>query len=322
VHIEFCTGQELSEINFYESDPQRWYKTQSYNWQRGSISSKGAFAEYDPFKTPRELYEDFYLLMRKVKNYREVFSALGISYAKKDRQRIKLKKDYEEINSELMKQYNEFANRWGLLGCGFSRIIDTSYSGSRNEVIHEQGKVKKLILREADISLDINLPKTNKIRSLQLNRFETLFPDNLPASGGAVPLSVWEKDYTSINFRGYSESINALTGCRELLSILEDVNDLKCDNETSFNPNAVGITLHPTAVVMKEETITWKFNSLIQAISIIHGLNKSGQLSKPWGICQECGSIFSIHNKHPKKYCGDTCRNTVHKRNHRSKRKI
>jgi len=309
-------------MDYEKSNYQRWYRAQSYNWQGGFISSYGAFDEYDPFDTPRELYEEFYLLIRMIESYRTMFSAIGTAYAKRIYKKSSLKKDCEDARNMMIAQYARFSGRWGMLGCGFSRIIDTSFTGCQRSLIHEQGRVKKLILRETDTVRDLNLPETIKVKSLRFNRFEKIIPDKLPISGGPVPLSVWEKDYFSTNLRSYKESVNALAGCRELLSILKDLNNLECNNELLAYPEGNEIVLYPIAMVMREGNLKWRFNSLIQAISIIHILNKSGYLSDSWGICHECRNMFSIENNYKKKYCCDTCRNTATKRNYREKKKL
>jgi len=315
----------MRDLDYGESNPQRWYKAQSYYWQSDRLSSKGAFSEYDPFKTPRELYEDFHSLMRKVEAYRTAFSTLGIAYAKRSKRSGYISRCFQDEKNGIMEQYAGFACRWGLLGCGFSRIIDVSNpecrtgnagsagsAGNGRDIIHEQGNVKKLILREANASFDLILPAQGKAKSLRFDRFKAIYPDNLPTSGGSVPLSVWQKDYSSTNFRSYSESIHALTGCRELLSILKDVNHPEINSKT---------THHPAAVEMTDGITLWSFGSLIQAIAMIYALNKSGQLTNPWGICHECGRMFSLRNKHSRKYCSDTCNNRVKQRNFRAKRK-
>ena len=318
-------------MNYTESNPQRWYKAQSHRWHSGSISSYGAFSEYDPFKTPVDLYRDFLLLMRKVDAYRKAFLIIGASDARRNMHEYGVKrKDFETFKAEMMEQYITFADRWGLLGIGFSRIIDTAHIGCRSrgnngsrsnngsrgrnerEIIHEQGKVKRLMLNETETVFDLNLPELNKAKALKFNRFKTINPDSLPVSGGAVPLSVWEKDYTSMDMRKYSEKYDALAGCRELLGIWSDIKFPTDDGE---------ITFHPTAVTVTGKSITWQFNSLIQAIQTIHMLNKVSQLTDSWEICRECISMFRLRDKYQRKFCSDTCRNTAKMRKYRAKKK-
>jgi len=376
-------------MNYLESNRRKWYKAQQYNVEayyslRTYIKSNGAFFEYDPFKTPREIYEDFYLLMRKVEAYRAAFIDIGTASAKSGavdmrmldeiqsqgdlqtlitsqlqgdpqfqinqqlQDEIKISrhnyysklKEYENKRNEIVKQYIEFANRWGLLGCGFNRIIDISHSSSHNRheknIVHEQGKVKKLMLREADTSFDLDLSLTHKIKSGKYSKYKSILPDNLPVSGGAVPLSTWNKDYTGLDFRNYSESLNALVGCRELLSILYDINGTENNgfniinglNKMNGQISNKGLIYHPDGMELKDDKLTWSFNSLIQALSIIHILNKTGQLSKmfsyrmlQWNICRECKRMYDIKHNHQMKYCSSICRETAKKRNYRAKKK-
>jgi len=318
-------------MNYTENNPQRWYKAQNHRWQSGSISSKGAFSEYDPFKTPADLYRDFLLLMRKVDAYRTAFKIIGATDARRNMHEYGNKrKTYETTKAELMEQYITFADRWGLLGSGFSRLIDTSHTGYRNsssgdggsssgngvsyerKIIHEQGKTKRLILREADTEFDLDISELNKTKVLKFNRFDTIYPDSLPVSGGSVPLSVWEKDYTSMDMRRYSEKLDALAGCRELLGIWNDINNPGSNKE---------ITIHPTTVAVTGKSIVWRFNSLIQAIQIIHVLNKVSQLTDSWEICNECVSMFRKNGRYHRKFCSDTCRNIAKIRNYRARKK-
>jgi len=309
-------------MNYLESNPQRWYKAQSYHWLRGSILSKGAFSEYDPFKTTADLYQDFLFLMQKVDAYRNAFLVVGkVNARMSTNNRGIIKKNYETAKTEMMEQYITFANRWGMLGSGFSRIIDASHTGYRSrsngsiykrDIIHEQGKVKRLTLREADTASDFNLSKLIKKKALKFNRFNTIYPDSLPVSGCSVPLSVWEKDYGSMDMHKYSESLDSLAGCRELLGIWNDINNQDNDRE---------ITFHPTAVSVTGESMTWRWGSLIQAIQIIHVLNKTSQLIDSWEICRECISMFRKKDKYLRKFCSDKCRNTAKVRNYRAKRR-
>jgi len=311
-------------MNYIKSNPQRWYKAQSHRWQSGSISSKGAFSEYDPFKTPADLYRDFLLLMRKVDSYRTAIMIIGAPDARKNMHEYGNKrKAYETTKAELMEQYIIFADRWGLLGSGFSRIIDTAHTGCMNnrsgsnsiyerKIIHEHGKTKRLILREADTEFDLNLPELNKTKTLKFNRYDTIYPDSLPVSGSSIPLSVWEKDYSSMDMRWYSEKLDALAGCRELLGIWNDLNNPGSNEE---------IIIHPTNVTATGKNIVWEFNSLIQAIQIIHALNKVSQLTDTWEICNECVSMFRKKGKYQRKFCSDTCRNTAKMRNYRVRKK-
>ena len=314
-------------MNYIESNPQRWYKAQHYHWLRGSISPKGAFSEYEPFKTPVDLYRDFISLMRKVDTYRNTFLIIGAANARKNKRDIGInRKNYETAKIEMMEQYITFADCWGLLGTGFSRIIDTAhtvYLGRdiggcyKRDIIHEQGKIKRLILREADTSFDLNLsdlnlPELNKEKVLKFNRFYKIDPDSLPVSGGSIPLSVWEKDYISMDMRRYGESLDTLAGCRELQEIWNDINNPDENRE---------ITFHPPAVTVSGKNMSWRFNSLIQAIQIIHVLNKTSQLTNSWEICRECLSMFSKKNRYQKKFCSDKCRNTAKMRNYRAKKK-
>jgi len=69
------------------------------------------------------------------------------------------------------------------------------------------------------------------------------------------------------------------------------------------------------------QKVTWQFNSLIQAIQIIHILNKTSHLNNSWEICRECASMFSKRDKHQRKFCSETCRNTAKVRNYREKKK-
>ena len=315
-------------MNYLEKNPQRWYKAQSHRWLGSRISTKGAFFEYDPFKTPADLYQDFLLLMQKVDAYRTAFSIVGEAEVRRNRHKIGIKKKVcDDAKSEMMKQYITFTDRWGMLGVGFSRIIDTAHTGHQSkisginggsngsykrDIIHELGKVKRLILHEADTAFDLNLAERNNKKELKYDRFNKIYPDSLPVSGGLVPLTVWEKDYISIDMRRYSESIDSLAGCRELLGIWSDINDPDGDEEIKF---------HPAAVAVTGKTMAWQFNSLIQAIQIIHVLNKTSQLNNLWEICRECASMFSKRYKHQRKFCSETCRNTAKVRNYREKKK-
>ena len=302
----------MYDVDYIKSDPQKWYKSQNYSWQRDRVTPNGALSEYDPLKTPREIYEDFYQLIKYVEIYRKYFEIFGHGLLK----RMHLKrginrKNYEDSKSNLINQYTGFVNRWGLLGNGFSRIISTSREGERSGILFDSGKVKRLILREADTELDLDLPKLYKLRPLMQNVYESILPDRLPVSGGPVPLSLWERDYTHMSFCRYSESLNALAGCRELLLLLNDIND---------HENAEEIVLHPNSVSLEKSETKWRFNSLIQAIMIIHSLNKSRQLPNPWGICLECKELFDIKNNHQRRYCSDSCRDKIKKRNYRAKK--
>jgi len=310
---------------YTESNPRSWCKAQNHNWQSDSISSKGAFSVYDPFKTSTDLYRDFLLLMRKVDAYRTAFLSIGETKVRGYKNSGVKRKNYETAKTEVMEQYITFADRWGMLGIGFSRITDTAHTGlqtgrrswngvyNERNIIHEQGKTKRLMLIEAETIFDINLSDQNKTKPLKFNRFDTIYPDSLPVSGGPVPLSVWEKNYSSMDMRRYSESLDALVGCRELLSIWNDIN-----NPGSYSE----ITIHPPAVTMTEKNIVWRFNSLIQAIQIIHVLNKVSLLTDSWEICRECTNMFRKKGKYQKKFCSDTCRNTAKMRNYRANKKM
>ena len=168
------------------------------------------------------------------------------------------------------------------------------------------------MLREADTGFDLNLSEQNKTKAIKFNRFDTIYPDSFPVSGGSVPLSVWEKDHTSMDMRRCSEKLDALAGCRELLAIWNDINNPGSNRE---------ITIHPTVVAVTGKSIVWRFNSLIQAVQIIHVLNKVSQLTDSWEICNECVSMFRKNGRYHRKFCSDTCRNIAKIRNYRARKK-
>jgi len=305
-------------MDYTESNPQKWFKAQSYKWQGRNFCAQGIISEYNPFESPEGLFNEFYQLMRKIEEYRAVYMTIGTIYIQgKNNYRktrttfAQIKHKLDAIKSEIIELYIDFSGRWGMLGCGYSRMLDTSvYKTRREGIVHEQNKIKKVILREADTSFDIDIPKMLNTRPKN-NKYEILVPDGLPASGGMIPLSAWSKDYDSMNFLRYSESFDALTGCRELLNILNDINAQDDENE---------VFLYPSVLNINENNTTWRFNSLIQAISIIYMLNKSGKLSKTWGICCECKNIFRIYNNYNIKYCDSACYNAAKAKRYRSKK--
>ena len=278
-------------------------------WVDGYLKPFGCFETYNPFDHYQELYSSFYTLLNRVMNYRR---ALFYTEGRKvKREKYNRNINFAEEKKMLQDEYKRFAEQWGLLGLGFSRIFDISNEYVTKNGDHAQcgNPVYIYLKHEPDIfSFDTNEDYTHWI---------SLLPDNLPEEGGVVDINSWKNDYFGLSRQDYCESLSSLAASYDVLRIWNDIaQEVAIDSgeKIEYKP----FEFFSKGMTATDGGISWRFNSLIQAISIIHALNKSSKLEINWRICPMCRRIYEIGNRR-KIYCSETCKNRATKRRQRIK---
>lgn len=283
-----------------------WLRAERYEWSGERIAAHGGFEEYNPFEFASEIYSDFYKLLERVTVYRDtLFYLQGYQLGKEKRNNAYSFVRLEQALSDFKAEYLSFATKWGLLGVGFSRVVwfARSVTKESGETVYSTD-IQRLFLREVS-------PEQIKEKRVQ---WEIHSPDALPEPGGEILVSEWEKDYISLRSSSYSESYNSVIHSCDLLAIRDDNEDYCAGVDSHYRFFSMGMSAD-------SDGISWKYNSLLQAISIIHALNKSALLHNAWRVCPICRELFEPDDSR-QIYCKNgNCKDTAAHRRYRSKRK-
>lgn len=299
INEDFFAESKPNDVIFFNSD-DIWHRCENYSSENCRLTPIGKSAPYKPFENHIELLTDFF-------DFALLILSLYNEYILNDSMSRKRKVvDDKLINilQSCMNSYRSFALKWGMFGIGFDRILSTSFDEvSSDGTISTGNTPTSYSLRNYTISDSF----------FSFNNFQQLFcGDGLPDEG-SVSFKDWINEYGGNTTASYSESVYQLLGCDTFMRLIDHIlGNTKCKNEPYI------INAYRTEIVKQKSdwSFTWKFTSLIGAISILYANNLTNKSITRVCICPCCSTVFKAKNS-AKIYCSANCKNTMAKRRQR-----
>lgn len=278
---------------------RKWPKPVNCSVVGEEVTISGGMTEYSPFDEYPQILEDFLTLVAKIEDLEAEAGAL----LDMKRQSQKAKANVHRSEICLLRDYREFVLKYGFLGVGLSRIVETSHQTDDSKgIITEWGSVKRLLIK--------GVPGIN---------LRSFIDDSLPTIGGEITIEHWNMAYGGITRSSYKESLTQLMDCDIIWKIIEDLQAEREGkaNDFRFEPGRVCICSRGG-----KPEFSWEFTSLIQALSIMYGSNKAQKYGYRVLRCPTCNRFFST-NDPLRKYCNSgSCKAAMMKRRYRKRKTV
>lgn len=281
------------------------------------IKTSGIIEQYKPFNEYPQILSDLINFIRApIDLHNHQSRALYMERASN-----KVEKETERLEARLLDEYKKFVEKYGLLGLQHSRIIGTSRVVTKDGEDYFYATTQSLTIAEGYTQLMRKMAAqkdgSNSIRISDEREREdgAHYVDGaLPEEGGTVTIEEWNRSCGGLRPPDYFETLDQLMSNAMLWNIINHV-ESKDPNKT-FAFSTPGVTVQNKN---GKPSYSWRFNSLIQALSIMYAESISGNYDLMVRPCQKCGRSFTTKDAN-KKFCTTDCASAARQKRYRDKK--